>query len=52
MNDAYNTPAVHQPKAKNQAQGQVIIIYINYCNILFIFLLKTMKLNKNIYFIL
>jgi len=26
MNDAYNSPAVHQPKAKNQAQGQVIII--------------------------
>jgi pumilio RNA-binding family len=23
MNDAYNSPAVHQPKAKNQAQGQL-----------------------------
>jgi len=28
MNDAYNSPAVHQPKAKNQAQGQVIIIFL------------------------
>jgi len=41
MNDVFS-PAVHQPKAKNQAQGQVIIkLFFSF----FFFLKKKKKIN-------